>query len=320
MDAKPLLRHLFGIAEAAAFCGAAFSVAALFGRWNWAADVFTHLQCLLAVCFLLYAGIEILRRRRLFIALSLAFAVLDAAPVVWMFCGVGAVRAAAPYGTARLRVLQANVLTSNTNAPALLALVEREDPDVILLQEPNERWLRALAPILARYPSHAALPREDNYGIAAFCKDPLARVEIFSLGDPIGAPGARVRLSVGGKALTCYSVHTPAPYNEYTWVGRNEYMRLLAEEVAGAPGAKLVAGDFNNTPWTPSSRAFAREAGLCDATLERGILCTWPTRTLPGLRIPLDHCFHSPEVGIAARRRGPKIGSDHFPVILDVVL
>lgn len=242
MDAKPLLRHFYGIAEAAAFCGALFSVAALFGRWNWAADVFTHLQCLLAICFLLYTGIEFLRRRRLFIVLSLALAVLNAAPVVWMFCGVGAVRAAVPSGTAHLRILQANILTSNTNAPALLALIQREDPDVILLQEPNERWLKALVPILPRYPSHAALPREDNFGIAVFCKDPQARAKVFSLGDPIGAPGACVRLVVAGKSLTCYSIHTPAPYNEYTWVGRNEYTRMLAERLAREPGLSLWPG------------------------------------------------------------------------------
>jgi hypothetical protein len=36
------------------------------------------------------------------------------------------------------------------------------------------------------------------------------------------------------------------------------------------------------------------------------------------LRFPLDHIFLSPEFRLIDFRRGPDIGSDHFPVFLSV--
>ncbi len=36
--------------------------------------------------------------------------------------------------------------------------------------------------------------------------------------------------------------------------------------------------------------------------------------------LPLDHCLVSDEILVANRRVGPFVGSDHFPVVVDLVL
>ena len=58
-------------------------------------------------------------------------------------------------------------------------------------------------------------------------------------------------------------------------------------------------------------------SGLHDSSQGRGPLPTWPADS-PLLRIPLDHCFHSGDVRILAKRPGPDIGSDHLPLIIDL--
>ena len=316
------IRHLFGIAEAAAFLGGVASCLALIGPCHWVTDIFTHFAAILALGFAVYAGIEAIRKRRRFVIASLLLALLNAIPVLTLLFGPAeprADRSPASPAAQRLRILQANILTSNPHAPALLALIRQEDPYVILLQETDRRWLTDLKPVFDRYPVHAAEPRDDNFGIAVFAKAPHAQATLFHLG-PRPVPGGMITLPVAGRTLTCYSIHTPAPYDRQTWEERNAYTRLLAERIAANPEMKVITGDFNNTPWTRSFRDFVQRAGLCDTTRTFGILPTWPTRTLPLLRIPLDHCLHSPAVKILSKRRGPSIGSDHFPLVIDLAI
>ena len=316
-------RHLFGLAEAAAFLGGVATCLAAIGPHHWATDIFTHFAQILTRCFFLYAAIEAIRRRWWRVLVSLIAAVLNAIPILILLLAPDPLQPdrTAPSPEAQtLRILQANILTDNSRAEALIALIEREDPDVILLQETDSRWLADLQPIHARYPIRAAEPREDNFGIAVFAKNPLAKGEIFHLRQVRRVPGGRILLPVAGQTLACYSIHTPAPYDRHTWNERNTYPRHLAERLAQDPELKVVTGDFNNTPWSLTFRGLVRLAGVCDTSRTFGLLPTWPVRTLPFLRIPLDHCLHSPEVKILRKRRGPSIGSDHFPLIIDLAV
>jgi endonuclease/exonuclease/phosphatase (EEP) superfamily protein YafD len=38
------------------------------------------------------------------------------------------------------------------------------------------------------------------------------------------------------------------------------------------------------------------------------------------LGVPLDHCLISNGLAVRARRLGPSIGSDHFPLVFDVAI
>jgi hypothetical protein len=40
----------------------------------------------------------------------------------------------------------------------------------------------------------------------------------------------------------------------------------------------------------------------------------------PVLRIPIDHCLVSPDIGVLTMRTGRHIGSDHLPIIIDMVM
>jgi len=305
------------LAEAAAFLGVLFTAAGLLGSQVWFLEIFTHFKPQLAFCFLFYAALEFAVRRHRHALASLLLAAVNVIPVLLLLLPASS-PASADAPAARLRILQANILTSNTRAPALLALVARENPDVVVLQEPDLWWLRQLAPLTNSHPVFAALPRDDNFGAAIYCKTNARCAKIFLLSDPEGAPSSLARIAVGDKTLTVVGTHTLAPYSDSTWRGRNRFTLELAQTLRGIEGPLVVTGDFNNTPWSAHFRAFLKASGLTDSAQGRGHQATWPVSSLPLVRIPLDHCFHSSDVRILAKRPGPDIGSDHLPLIIDV--
>ncbi|HOR97270.1 MAG TPA: endonuclease/exonuclease/phosphatase family protein [Kiritimatiellia bacterium] len=318
MNIPPIIRRLLGLVEAAAFLGLLFTLAGLFGRFGWLFEIFTHFKPQFALCFLGYAAFECLARRYRRAAAGLLLAGVNALPVLLLLLPAAPVSLPrSPQPAVRLRLLQANILTHNPDASALLRLVEREQPDVVILQEPNTRWLRDLASLTNRYPVYASMPREDHFGAAIYCRTNALEAGIFQLDDPEGAPSTCARIRIGDQTLTVIGTHALAPYNAAMWAGRNRFMRMLAQHLRSLGTPLVVTGDFNNTPWSAHFRTFLRESGLIDSAQGRGPLPTWPA-SLPFLRIPLDHGLHSSDVRIINRRRGPDIGSDHLPLIFDL--
>ncbi len=306
-------KFIGGLADAAAFLGVIFTIAGLFGDRHYFVEIFTHARALLALCFAGYIGLKILLKCRKTALLAMIPLLVNAVPPLMLLLPQRGQRA--PLNPLSVTILQANVLTSNRQADKLLALIAAVAPDVIVLQETNRRWLDTLAPLKTEYPVYAEHPREDNFGAAIFCRHTNAVASIEFLSDPDALPLSRVDLLAGGKVLTIFGVHPLAPIGSYHWHWRNAYTLELARTLAEMRGAVIAVGDFNNTPWARHYREFREVSALLDASQGRGALTTWPAGAL--LRLPLDHCFHSEAVVIRSRRRGPHIGSDHYPLIIE---
>jgi endonuclease/exonuclease/phosphatase (EEP) superfamily protein YafD len=78
-----------------------------------------------------------------------------------------------------------------------------------------------------------------------------------------------------------------------------------------------LCGDFNTVPW---AAGFRRLAGgvLTDLYDGRWPGYTWPTWS-PLMRLPIDNCLVS-GVGVREHRPGPDIGSDHYPLTVDLAV
>ena len=64
-----------------------------------------------------------------------------------------------------------------------------------------------------------------------------------------------------------------------------------------------------------------RVAGAGELRLASGPAGTWPAEGLAGgLRLPLDQVYVGPCMARQAVRRGPDLGSDHLPVVTDIVI
>ncbi len=95
-----------------------------------------------------------------------------------------------------------------------------------------------------------------------------------------------------------------------------------SQDTGGTPGvlsgSVLILGDLNSTPWCPPLRRLLASTGLRPAW--RGHAwgaATWPAQ-VPFLRIPLDHALLDPSLVCTSYRTGPDIGSDHFPVLIEL--
>ena len=228
--------------------------------------------------------------------------------------------APAPEGSARaaadgaaLRVLLANVEVGNDRYGDLARLVRRERPDVVGVIELDRSWAGELERRLPAFDERLLVAREDAYGIGILSRVPLdARIERFPRdGPPTIVAQAR---PPGAPALTLVLTHVHTPF------AGSIHERHLEALAAARPrlGSRLaVCGDFNAVPWSSAFRRLA-DRGLTD--LYDGSLAgySWPTWS-PLLRLPIDNCLVG---GLAVRehRRGPNVGSDHFPLIVDLLV
>lgn len=82
----------------------------------------------------------------------------------------------------------------------------------------------------------------------------------------------------------------------------------------------VVAGDFNMSPWTEKLARFTRNSGLARYNT---LHLTWPMRrgNLPLLPlVAIDNVFASRSFAAIATEGGPRLGSDHRLIVVDIAL
>lgn len=225
-----------------------------------------------------------------------------------------------PATGASLKILQANVLRDNRAPEALEKLITEEKPDIILLSEVNTPFARMLEGLRDTYPHQNIITRDkSSFGMAVLSSQPWQNFVVDDHGVP-GVPAMRLRLPLGKKAVEIVSIHPHNPLKDFN--ARNRAFATMAETLAKNPAeTRIVAGDFNATPYCATYKDFAARLGLRNAQQGRGPapLGTYPV-FLPTrfLRLPIDHLLVSRDIAVAAQKTGPAIGSDHLPLITTV--
>jgi endonuclease/exonuclease/phosphatase (EEP) superfamily protein YafD len=284
------------------------------GDSHWALEILTHFRMqfvALAAALLLLACVL---GSRLSVAAVSGALLLNLGPI---WADVVPIRSTDPEPADSIKVLMANVLTSNANASGLWKLIHAEQPDVIGLLEVDARWLAELRPLHGLYPYRLAKPRQDNFGIALYSRIPFTTSELSRLaGSDVDA--ALVRMRIGERDLGLLLAHSFPPVGQREAEIRNAQLRDIERiRLENAEIEFVVVGDLNTTPWSPHFRALTRGAGLRSAARGHGYVPTWPTALAP-LMIPIDHGLLSPGLRASSYRRGPAIGSDHRPILMEV--
>jgi endonuclease/exonuclease/phosphatase (EEP) superfamily protein YafD len=301
-----------GVVATAVAVLAAASVLGLLDRVYWPfelADVF-RLQYLVV---LLAAGLGALalRRPRL-AAVAAAAAAVNLAVLGISLIPTATAASGSPVGS--LRLVVANVEVGNTDFAAVGRAVAQTHPDVFGVTELTPAMAAHLDAALHGYRARAVEPRDDAYGVGVYSRRPLLSARVVRL-PADGPPTVVARVLVAGKPVTVVVTHAHTPF-----AGSIHARQLHA--LARAPLAKRVAvcGDFNSPPWSGPMRDFASEARLRDLYGGRAWAgYSWPTWSSL-LRVPLDNCFVSAHVVVRAHHDGPRVGSDHRPLVVDLAV
>ena len=310
---RPKRVTLTGLLQVVAILTLLFSVVTSLEFVHRYLELFSHFRLQYFVASLLLLIAFAMLRNPPYLMLMLAVTVFNAGYALpWYFGGALAA------GNTSLTFLHVNVHANNDQYARLLELVEAEDADIIFLQEITPAWQDALQPLLETYPYAYVQARDDYFGIAMFSRvapDTVQHVD----SPPLQYPTIVASLTVDGEALTVINTHPMIPLGSTNYAARNEQLRSIANIANQANGAVVLSGDLNTGMWGFNYRTLVQSTGLRNASRGFGILPTWPT-FMPPAMIPIDHVLVSNEVGVNDVRTGPRIGSDHLPLIVTVTL
>jgi endonuclease/exonuclease/phosphatase (EEP) superfamily protein YafD len=297
---------------------ALITVFTLSARLWWAFDLFSHfrLQYVLAALALLI--LAFFARAYGSAAVLAALALVHGAAIkdLWL----GGTASAAPGGVP-LRLVSANVLAQNRTPEKVLEFVRAADADLVLLVDAGGRdWRQALGQLRDLYPHHAQQAWLAGARVILFSRWPIVSEQVRK------APRSQrahllATLAIEGRKLEVVGVHpsSPSPSQPGKTRRRNHELHHIAEVVKNNDAAVIVAGDFNTTPWSPHFRDLLAATGLRNAAEGKGYIPTWPTWFWPA-RIPIDHVLLKGPIAVTTVRRGPAVGSDHFPITADLRL
>jgi endonuclease/exonuclease/phosphatase (EEP) superfamily protein YafD len=219
-----------------------------------------------------------------------------------------------------LSLLNANVLGTNRNAKALLALVREYQPHILLTLESDAWWQEQLDELEADYPYTIKCPLDNLYGMHVYSRLPLSEcTTAYLVEEDIPSMHAFVHLP-GGETIGAHFLHPrpPSPTESLASSPRDAELIIVGRKVAENKSPVVVAGDLNDVAWSRTTRLFRKLSGLRDPRVGRGMFNTFHAG-YPFLRWPLDHLFHSDHFTLKTLLRLPSIDSDHFPLYSKLV-
>jgi len=216
----------------------------------------------------------------------------------------------------KLSIITSNVLTPNRNAEALIKLVKKHQPDILLTLESDHWWQEQLKVLESDMPFTVKCPLDNLYGMHLYSKLQLHDQEISFLVEK-DVPSIHVSLELQtGDRVRAHFVHPapPSPTENKESAERDAELIVVARSVDKSNQPVIVTGDLNDVAWSSTTRLFRKISGLLDPRIGRGMFNTFHVK-YPLLRWPLDHLFHSDHFTLHSIQLLPSIGSDHFPLL-----
>ena len=218
-----------------------------------------------------------------------------------------------------IRVVVSNVLMENRQYDRWIRTIREAEPDVLIALEVDQRWAEQLAPLSEDYPHRVEQIQDNYYGMLFYSKLPIENHEIrFLVEDDIPSIDARVRVP-SGRSIRVIGVHPrpPEPIRDVHSTARDAELVLWGRELREETSPVIIGGDLNDVAWSRTTRLFLKTGQLLDPRRGRGFFNTFHADHWY-MRFPLDHVFHSNHFTIRRLERLPNVGSDHFPMLIEL--
>ncbi|WP_425469293.1 endonuclease/exonuclease/phosphatase family protein [Pseudoalteromonas neustonica] len=239
-------------------------------------------------------------------------------PYTW--CAAHEVKSAQSNAQHSIRIMSANVLMSNHNSDALLKLVDKHQPDLLITLESDDWWQQKLSVLKKDYPHTIDCPKDNRYGMHLFSKYKIKQAQICELVES-DVPSIHILfVNDEGLEIQGHFIHPapPSPTEEDSSRPRDSELIMVAKALKDATRPVIVAGDLNDVAWSRSTRLFMQVSGLLDPRKGRGFFNTFHASYF-FMRWPLDHLFHSTGFTVKRIKRLAKYGSDHFALLTELV-
>lgn len=287
---------------------AVVSVAAFFGQWSWVLDVAANFRVQYAIALIALAALLIVRGWKKTALVATLGVLVNLVVIVPLFIGRGAT--IPPENP--IRVMSFNLYDSNEKFAAVISFIRQESPDVVFLHEASLPWEVAIESADLGYEITKSRSQELIFGTLVLTRP---GDEVTSFGFTTG--GARA-VEVIHDDVAILGVHALSPTDAERAALRNAQLAFAADWADRQEGPHIVTGDFNATPWSYPFRRLVASTGLRNSQAGFGIEASFPTTWFFALRVPIDHLLYSDRLAVADRRLGPALGSDHFPLVVDL--
>lgn len=224
-----------------------------------------------------------------------------------------------PPGASELRILSTNVHVGTADPERLVGLVQRLDPDVLVVQELTPRFtaklehagIRGLLPEVVRTVQPTMGPEYRPGGSGIYSRSPLRRLPAPE-SVAFRMPRAMVTLD-NGRRVRIVDVHPLPPKKKLVGRWRTQLATLPPAERRDPPW--VLAGDFNATLDFPELRDVL-DTGYRDAgeVTGKGLEPTWPSGRIFPPPVTIDHVLAGPGVAILDYAVEDLEGSDHRAV------
>ena len=216
-------------------------------------------------------------------------------------------------GSVQITLGHLNAQTRPIDVPALGEYVMKTHPDVFVVLDPTQSDVPRLTHAAPGYrvwrTGGDASTSPDYVRTVVFSRVPVDRVR-YPVDRDFGTSAVELIIRADVAPIAMIVFGTESPTTPARAQRRDRALTAAAKWSRAHHGRRVVMGDFNATPWSPSFQNLIRDGDLVDSLDGFGLQVSWPEWN-PLLRIPIDHALLGPRLAATDRGTGPAFGSQH---------
>jgi len=227
-------------------------------------------------------------------------------------------------GSQDIKLMSYNIWRHNPNLSSSISAIQRENPDILLLQEATPAIVRQ---VQAEW--QKSLPAGEQLYLVDDRWSQQATLSRYPL-TPLGfgyEQGRALKTMVDTPAgqIEVWNVHTTQPIEREQ---QREEFRALVDGIAGVTGPLIVGGDFNTTDQSEMYRLINRQLSNAHWEAGWGFGFSFPAHgpTVKGVplvtpMVRIDHIFYNHYFfAHSAGTLANVAGSDHLPIVAKLSL